>query len=155
LIRDLGVESHTVVVGSVWELLPRIYAITDVYCTPSIMEGFGMSAQEAAATGVPVIASNLVPFAREYLLGETPQEVRGGEDGRDTLLVGEGTIIVQPDDVESFARALEILLEDETLRESMGMKAYELTIPYFTWENITRSFLDEIGFGNHETEKGL
>jgi hypothetical protein len=31
------------------------------------MEGFGMTAQEAAATKVPVIASNLVPFAKEEL----------------------------------------------------------------------------------------
>jgi mannosylfructose-phosphate synthase len=126
LIAALDLQNHVVVVGSVWELLPTLYAITDVYCTPSVMEGFGMSAQEAAATGVPVVASHLVPFVTEYLV-----EARGA-------------VVVQADDVSGFARALERLLADDDLCKRMGRNAYRATIPYFTWENRVTKFLEEI-----------
>jgi mannosylfructose-phosphate synthase len=144
LIRDLGVAQHVAVVGSVWELLPTLYALTDVYCTPSIMEGFGMSAQEAAATAVPVVASHLVPFVTGYLLGSDVQQL-SFEPGRPPLQVGRGAIAVQADDVEGFAHALEILLADDTLRVKMGQNAYHATVPYFTWQNMVTRFLDQIG----------
>ena len=129
LIRTLPaqVQAHIAVVGSVWNVLPTLYAVTDVYCTPSVMEGFGMSAQEAAATGVPVVASHLVPFVTEYL---SPSQ---------------GAIIVQADDVDGFARALESLLTNDDLRKEMGRSAYHVAIPYFTWQNLVPVFLAEIG----------
>ncbi len=142
LIRALPkqVQERIVVVGSVWDMLPTLYAVTDVYCTPSIMEGFGMSAQEAAATGVPVVASHLVPFATEYLLGKENQET-----DNQSVKQGEGAIVVQADDVCGFARALETLLTDDGLRAEMGRNAYRITVPYFTWQNRVPAFLDEIG----------
>lgn len=121
-------QSHIAVVGSVWDMLPTIYAVTDVYCTPSVMEGFGMSAQEAAATGVPVVASQLVPFATEYL---SPSK---------------GAIVVQAGDVDGFARALETLLTDDDLRKEMGENAYHATVPYFTWRDRVIAFLGDVGF---------
>ncbi len=144
LIRGLNLQNHIAVVGSVWDLLPTLYAVTDVYCTPSVMEGFGMSAQEAAATGVPVVASHLVPFVTEYLLGTDAKEVHFKE-GSPPLKLGRGAIVVQADDVDGFAYALEMLLSDDELRKAMGQNAYHATVPYFTWENRVSDFLDAIG----------
>jgi len=144
LIDALDLQNHVAVVGSVWEELPTIYAVTDVYCTPSVMEGFGMSAQEAAATSVPVVASHLVPFVTEYLLGTQAEDVHFG-GGRQPLRVGVGAIVVPADDVGGFARALEMLLTDDDLRREMGRNAYRATIPRFTWRNVVTAFLDEIG----------
>ncbi|MFL7812816.1 MAG: glycosyltransferase family 4 protein, partial [Anaerolineales bacterium] len=143
LIEQLGLEGSTAVVGSIWDLLPALYAVTAVYCTPSIMEGFGMSVQEAAATKVPVISSDLVPFVTEYLVGESPR-VLAAETGQEALL-GEGALIVSPGDVEGFAYALDLLLSDEDLRKKMGQRAYQAAIPYFTWNHIVQDFMDEIG----------
>ena len=126
LIHTLNLQNHVAVVGYVWEWLPTLYAVTDVYCTPSVMEGFGMSAQEAAATGVPVVASHLVPFVTEYL-------AKAG-----------GAIVVRADDVNGFAHALEMLLSDDDRRKAMGRNAYHATVPYFTWRNRVSDFLDEI-----------
>ncbi|MCP4540771.1 MAG: glycosyltransferase family 1 protein [Chloroflexi bacterium] len=144
LIRTLPaqVQEHIAVIGSVWDILPALYAVTDVYCTPSVMEGFGMSAQEAAATGVPVVASHLVPFATEYLLGQRNLKK---ETDNQSVKQGDGALIVQADDVDGFARALEILLTDDNLRTEMGQNAYRITVPYFTWQNRVPAFLDEIG----------
>ena len=47
LTEELEVQNRVIVLGSVWEELPDIYAVTDIYCTPSVMEGFGMTPQEA------------------------------------------------------------------------------------------------------------
>jgi glycosyltransferase involved in cell wall biosynthesis len=115
----------------------------DIYCTPSVMEGFGMSAQEAAATGVPVVASHLVPFVTEYLLGKDVEEVHF-EGDRQPLKLGEGAIVVQADDVNGFACALEMLLSNDDLRKTMGQNAYHVTVPYFTWQNRVTNFLEEI-----------
>jgi glycosyltransferase involved in cell wall biosynthesis len=146
LIHTLGLSSHVAVVGSVWELLPTLYAVTDVYCTPSVMEGFGMSAQEAAATRVPVVASHLVPFVTEHLLGTDVEEVYV-EEGKPPLELGEGAIAVQADAVEGFAHALDLLLSNDELRQRMGQNAYHITVPYFTWDNMVTLFLEEIGAG--------
>ena len=145
LIRELGIASRVAVVGNIWERLPDLYAITDVYCSPSVMEGFGMAVQEAAATKVPVVGSNLIPFVTEYLVdGEMCQsECEGGAP----LTVGKGAVVVQADDVNGFTCAIEKLLSDDELRTNMGQEAYNITIPYFTWDGMTRQFLDDTGFG--------
>lgn len=145
LIKDLNVEQRVAVVGSVWEVLPLIYAVTDVYCTPSVMEGFGMTPQEAGATRVPVVSSNLVPFVVEYLLGPDIKEIPYGGDGRQPLRQGQGAIVVEADDVAGFAHALTIMLTDDDLRQQMGDNAYRITIPYFTWGHVVHDFLDKIG----------
>lgn len=146
LVDKLDLARNVVVVGSVWELLPCLYSLTDVYCTPSIMEGFGMSAQEAAATAVPVVASDLVPFASEYLLGTDPAVVPiHGNGDQGALRVGDGAIVVPADEVTGFSQAMRLLLTDETLRQAMGRRALEITIPYFTWEARSRDMMDDLG----------
>lgn len=149
LIDDHNVASNVAVVGYVWDELPDLYAITSVYCSPSVMEGFGMSVQEAAATKVPVVSSDLIPFVREYLLGESVEKA-ALDGGDEHLLVGEGAIVVPADNVDGFARALEIMLEDEDLRHEMGKRAFDMTIPYFTWEGMTERFMDAAGIEGDE-----
>jgi glycosyltransferase involved in cell wall biosynthesis len=154
LIDELGIASHTLILGYVWEQLPDIYAVTDIYCSPSVMEGFGMSVQEAAATQVPVVGSHLIPFVTEYLLGEDVEEISPRGDGSAPLRLGEGAIVVPADDVAGFAYALETLLSDGALRRQMGKRAYEITVPYFTWSNLTRRFLEAIDMAEATLEAG-
>lgn len=146
LIADLKLQDHVVVLGSIWEQLPMLYNATAVYCTPSVMEGFGMSAQEAAACGKPVVASNLVPFVVEYLLGTQSSNVAESFDGGPLgYLLGEGGIVVLADFVQGFAAALTRLLKDDALRRQMGRRAYEITVPYFTWEARATDLLNDLG----------
>jgi len=132
LIKECGVEDQTVVLGSVWEWLPALYSISAIYCSPSVMEGFGMSAQEAAACKTPVVASNLIPFATEYLVGENENNI------------GDGAIIVPADDIQGFANAMESLLENGQRRRTMAENAYHRTIPRFTWKRVVGEFLAEM-----------
>jgi glycosyltransferase involved in cell wall biosynthesis len=146
LIETLGIEKNTIVLGSVWDQLPDIYAITDIYCTPSVMEGFGMSPQEAAATRVPTVSSDLVPYVTEYLLGSEHQKIQLQDGQQHTLQKGHAAIVVPADEVAGFAFALDLLLKDDDLRVEMGKNAYQATIPYFTWESRVEVFLKDIDF---------
>jgi glycosyltransferase involved in cell wall biosynthesis len=110
------------------------------------MEGFGMSAQEAAATGKPVIASSLVPFAREYLLGSTPERVAWDHDPSKDLLLGNAGIIVPPDFIEGFANAMVRILSDDAWRRAMGAEALKITVPYFTWGHLSAKLMSDLGF---------
>ena len=143
LILDLGLRGNVATVGYVWDWLPTLYAVTDIYCTPSIMEGFGMSVQEAAATGVALVASDCVPFAAEYLVGENPRELPI-EESEGSLSVGEAAVIVPADEMNGFAYALQMLLCDDALRRTMGRRAHRITVPYFTWDSRVPRFLDEL-----------
>lgn len=144
MIDDLGLRGSVAPVGSIWELLPTIYAVTDIYCTPSEMEGFGMSAQEAAATAVPVVASNLVPFVSEYLLG-TKVVSAAAANKHSPIQIGEGGIVVEAGDEDGFVEALQLLVSNTEMRQKMGQAAYQATVPYFTWQNLIPRFLDQIG----------
>ncbi len=147
LLRELGIASHVAVMGNIWEWLPDLYAVTDVYCSPSVMEGFGMAVQEAAATKVPVVGSTLIPYVTEYLVNGTVEEYQC--DGvAAPLKIGRGGIVVEADDVDGFACAIEKLLSDRELHDRIAQEGYSITIPHFTWDGMSRRFLDDIGFGD-------
>ena len=103
-----------------------------------------MSAQEAAATAVPVVASDRVPFVEEHLLGSEITEIDYGGGPQRVLRRGIGAIQVPADDVAGFARALELLIENRSLREQMGKNAYQATVPYFTWDHMLKRFLQAV-----------
>lgn len=143
MIDDLDLRGSVAPVGSIWDLLPTIYAVTDIYCTPSEMEGFGMSAQEAAATRIPVIASDLVPFVSEYLLGSGIESFVYAEENT-PLQIGKGGIVVPAGDEAGFVAALRLLLTNKEMRLQMGEAAFRATVPYFTWQNLVPRFLDKV-----------
>jgi alpha-1,3-rhamnosyl/mannosyltransferase len=145
LIASLGLAPNVAVVGSVPGLLPALYAISSLYCTPSVLEDFGIAVQEAAACGVPAVASSRVPYAVEYLLTNEVDEEESPPLGSAPLRIGAGAIVVEPDDVAGFTRAMEKLIADETLRKKMGERALRITIPYFTWDRMVRLFFSRLG----------
>ncbi|MBI4138654.1 glycosyltransferase [Candidatus Uhrbacteria bacterium] len=76
------------------EDVPELLAASDAFCFPSRYEGFGLAAVEAAAAGVPMIASDLPPL-REILAGD------------DALFPPSG-------DVSAWADAIRRTLDDPT-----------------------------------------
>jgi len=102
LSQQLGIDAITLFSGRV----PRaaIYAAIkgfDIAAVPSREEGFGLSALEAMAAGVPVVASRV----------DALQEV---------VLEGVTGMLCDADDPVGLADALARLVGDAALRQSMG-----------------------------------
>jgi glycosyltransferase involved in cell wall biosynthesis len=92
--------------------LEALYAAATVLCFPSLLEGFGFPVVEAMAQGTPVVTSR----------GTSTEELADG--------VG---ILVDPTDTDALAEAMQRVLDDETLAESMGRAGVERAGRY-TWE---------------------
>ena len=82
--------------------LPRALASSDVFLNPSVTESFGNVTLEAMACAVPVVAA--------VATGATSL-VQDGQNG----------ILVDPDDIDSFADALETYARDPDLRKRHGL----------------------------------
>lgn len=76
----------------------------DLFVLPSREEAFGMVLQEAAAAGLPAVATRIAAI---------PEIVRDGETG----------LLVPPDDQGALAAALTRLADDAPLRSRMGAAA--------------------------------
>jgi glycosyltransferase involved in cell wall biosynthesis len=111
--RDLGYVPD--------EDLPALYAGARAFALPSLHEGFGLTALEAMAAGVPVVASSR---------GALPEVVAGA------------AIIADPDDWGMFAAAVMQAVSDEPQRALM-QAAGERVAARYTWDRAARE-LNEI-----------
>ena len=104
--------------------LPAVYANADVYVLPSLAEGFGLTALEAMASGLPVVLS-------EHTFGT------------DVITDGVEGYVVPIRDPESIAERLRLLAADPDVRHEMGLAARSRAEQY-SWEEAGRRFADGI-----------
>lgn len=103
---------------------PELFmAASDIFCLPSYREGFGSSVLEAAAVGIPSVASRI------YGLTDAV------EDGVTGLLV-------PPFDKNALVGGLSVLLQNPILRKSMGDKARKRAIERFSRARLAEGLLD-------------
>ena len=99
---ELGIGDMVTFTGSVEQgLLPVYYNAADVFVLPSWYESFGLVAVEAMACGTPVVVSRV---------GGLTTFVEHGKTG----------YLVPWRCPDAFARSLETLLENPSLRQAMG-----------------------------------
>jgi glycosyltransferase involved in cell wall biosynthesis len=80
------------------------YGRGDIFCLPSLEEGYGMVIPQAMACGLPVVTTNVVGAA-------------------DLLQHAHNGLIVSPADSTALSDALERLIDDVDLRQTMGAYA--------------------------------
>jgi len=88
--------------------LPQWYAAADVFVLPSRSEPWGMTLNEAALAGLPLVATTAAGAAAELVDHE-----RNG-------------FLVPPGDVGQLAEALERILRDDEFREQAGARSREV-----------------------------
>jgi glycosyltransferase involved in cell wall biosynthesis len=116
-IRQLQLENAVHFAGYIAdEDLPALYSAADLFVYPSLYEGFGIPPLEAMACGTPVVTANV---------SSLPE------------VVGDAALTVNPLEVEEISTAMERVLTDATLRQTLSKRGLERA-KEFTWERMAR-----------------
>ncbi|MFH1360102.1 MAG: glycosyltransferase family 4 protein [Candidatus Omnitrophota bacterium] len=117
-------------------LLKKIYALSDIFVMPNVpvvgdIEGFGIVALEAAASGLPVVASAV--------------------DGiTDAIRDRENGFLIEYDQYGAFAEKIIEMLGNDSYRKSCGLRAREFVKENYSWQSITQRYFqlfEDIGKG--------
>jgi glycosyltransferase involved in cell wall biosynthesis len=120
--KEQGVSNKFAFLGGVSEaMLPKLYNCADIFASPSIQEGQGISLLEAQATAKPVVAFNVSAIN---------EVIKNKETG----------LLVKPDSYE-LANALSCLLSNKSLREKMGRSGREFISKNFSWDICSKKML--------------
>jgi len=98
--------------------LARAYAGADIFCLPSVEEGFGMVVPEAMAAGLPVVLSDAVGAC-------------------DVMTDDQEGLIVPAMDENALFEALDVLAGDPGRRRKMAAAAVRRVTDGCTWEAYT------------------
>jgi glycosyltransferase involved in cell wall biosynthesis len=104
--------------------LALLYRQADIFCLPSVQEGFGIVFLEAMACGLPVVAT------RAAAIPEVVPDRRAG-------------LLVPPGDVAALAHALIELLARPSQRVSYGAFGRDY-VARFDWDRVTQTFLEQV-----------
>jgi glycosyltransferase involved in cell wall biosynthesis len=102
--------------------MPKVYAEANIVCLPSYREGLPKTLIEAAASGRPIVATD-VPGCREV--------VRNGDNG----------LLVCAHDSIALADALRTLIDDRSLRQRMGAAGRKRAEAEFGVERVSAETL--------------
>jgi glycosyltransferase involved in cell wall biosynthesis len=104
-----------------------LYSNTSAYVFPSLMEGFGLPGLEAMGHGAPVVSSNTTSLPEVY---------------------GEAAHYFDPLDVTDMARAIDEVLDNDTLRADLIKKGHA-QVKKYSWhrtaEETHKVYLEALG----------
>lgn len=95
----------------------------DVLCLPSYREGFGMVTIEAAATGIPSIASNIYGIS-------------------DAVIDKETGLLHTPGNISEIASCMSVMCKDVGTRNKLGCNARERAIKLFSQDILVKALKD-------------
>jgi glycosyltransferase involved in cell wall biosynthesis len=120
-VQELGLENRVIFTGYLLdEDLVTLLNLATVLVIPSLMEGFGLPAIEAAACGCPVIATRASPLPS---------------------LLGQGGLYIDPTDQLDLEHALNAVLTSFDLREQMR-RAGLAAARQLTWDDAARQMIN-------------
>jgi glycosyltransferase involved in cell wall biosynthesis len=105
-----------------YQLLPSLYAESDIFVAPSLYENLPIRILEAMACECPVVASNICAI---------PEAVRDGENG----------ILISPNDADGLSKAISLLLEDGDYRRRLGSNGRRTVIENFSLEVLSKEMV--------------
>jgi glycosyltransferase involved in cell wall biosynthesis len=112
LVESLNLTAHVTFLGWVnQEQRDKALAKADVFVLPSYNEGLPMAILEAMAWGLPVLTTPV---------GGIPEVVTTKKNG----------LLVNPGNIEQLSKAMQLLIENEALRLSLGSTARKTVAPF-------------------------
>jgi glycosyltransferase involved in cell wall biosynthesis len=126
LIRSLGLlDCISFVSGVTDERIVELYAESELAVVPSLYEGFSLPAIEAMSTGICLVATT----------GGALPEVTG-RDGDTVLSCPAG-------DADALATAIRRGLDDETLRNRVGLAGRTRVVERWSWRHCASLTVDQ------------
>ncbi len=117
--RDLGIEERVKFMGFVPHTdIAKYFSVCDIFIRPSRSEGFGVSFIEAMAAGLPIVTTPV---------GGIPDFIDDKETG----------IFCAPDNPQSIKEAVNLLMQDNALRQHIIEKAKTRAVGRYSWEHIS------------------
>jgi glycosyltransferase involved in cell wall biosynthesis len=121
IARSEGVSDRVHLLGEIPDsVLRAVYSAAELFCFPSLDEGFGLPPLEAMALGVPVIASRIPALVESC---------------------GGAAVFVDPLDTRAIAAAIDALIEDpahrSALRSAGTTRAQTFTLDRFASGLVT------------------
>ncbi len=109
------------------KLLRLLYSSANVFVMPNIkvendFEGFGIVAIEAAAAGLPVVASNI-------------------EGIGDAIKHNKNGFLAKSGCVKDFSKVILRLIENEKERASFGLQSKKFTLEEYSWDKVIEGYL--------------
>jgi len=92
----------------------------DIFINPTNFDNQPVSIIEAMALGMPIVSTNV---------GGLPYLIENKKDG----------LLVDPDNVDSFVKAIEEILEDQDLANKLSKNAREKAVEY-DWKNVSKKW---------------
>lgn len=123
LVRDLDLETRVKFLGSrnraeIWKLMHQC----TLFVLPSRAEPFGIVLLEALACRKPIIAT---------AVGGIPEIIEHGKNG----------ILVEPENPEVLSTAIETVLQNKELQETLSWNGYESVKYRFQWETAATKYV--------------
>lgn len=129
LIARTGLQDRVTLHGATTDPRPA-YAQMDVLVLPSSAEGFGVVLIEAMASRVPVIGTDV--------------------DGiRDVISAEQNGLLVPPNRPEAIARAIERIMNEPALRNSLVARAQHEVERRFSWEPVIAQYRQVLGLNEN------
>ena len=123
MMQRLGIADRVTFTGQVpFSDISILHQLADVFVLPSRSETLPLAILEAMSKSKPVIGTTV---------GGIPHQLRD-----------DAGILVQPDDVDGLARAIQKLLDEPGTRQAMGDKGYQRVIAEFTWAVAAQQALE-------------
>lgn len=117
---SLGIKENLILLGYVDDgVLKKCYCACDVFVSPSLLEGFGLTILEAMAAGKPIIA---------FKVGAIPEIVRDNFNGK----------VIDKQNPKELSDAMTFFADNLGLAKKIGSRNRKYVAEKFSWEKAAR-----------------